>query len=93
MQIRHIVITEDVANKIERQHHVSDVEADELFFNPEEKPLIRRSSKGRYVAFGRTLAGRHLTVVFRWVSEDTVKVVTARDMANKEKQYYRRQKK
>jgi len=93
MQIKHVVITEDVANKIEHQHHVSDVEIDELFFNPEESPLIRRSYQGRYVALGRTFSGRYLTVVFRWISEDTVKVITARDMAKKEKQHYRRRRK
>lgn len=93
MQIRHVVITDEIDEKIERKHHVSSVEVDEMFFSSSERPLVRKSYQGRYVAFGCTLAGRYLTVVFTWISKDTVKVITARDMEEKEKQYYRRRKK
>ncbi|MFQ6044493.1 MAG: BrnT family toxin [Candidatus Poribacteria bacterium] len=92
-QIRHVIITDSIDEKIEREHKVSSVEVDEMFFNSEERPFIRKTRDGRYVAFGRTLSGRYLTVVLVWITSDTVKVITARDMAQKEKKYYRRRRK
>lgn len=101
MKIRYVVVTDDISKKIERKHGVSSVEVDEMFFNPKDLTFIRKTrtrssvkrTAGRYVAFGRTFAGRYLTAVFIWIKKDTIKVITVRDMEAKEKQYYRRQKK
>jgi uncharacterized DUF497 family protein len=43
-----------------------------------------------FYAFGQTMSGRYLFVVFRFVTPNTVRVITARDMTEKERRYYRR---
>jgi len=54
------------------------------------KPLIRRGRASRYLAFGRTAAGRYLFVVVRDLGKGWCRVVTARDMTVAERRYYRR---
>lgn len=51
--------------------------------------VFRRTHSGRYIAYGQTDAGRHLTVVFELHPGNTARVVTAREMTKRETQYYR----
>ena len=55
-------------------------------------PLFRRTRDERYVALGRTAAGRLLVVVFVFANAAAgfVRVVTARAMTAEEARYYRR---
>lgn len=51
-----------------------------------------RGKEGKYLAYGKTHAGRFLLVV--WASKyRKTKIVTARDMTRNEKQFYRKRKK
>jgi uncharacterized DUF497 family protein len=69
------------------RHGVDADEAEEVFL---EQPLIRRAREGRYLALGRTDAGRLLAVIFERRGP-RVRVVTARDMSAAERDYHRRQ--
>jgi uncharacterized DUF497 family protein len=64
----------------------------EVFFNPEEPPCIRRSPRGgkRYLAQGRTEAGRYLIIAFERKNHEIIEIVTARDMHGRERQWYRK---
>jgi uncharacterized DUF497 family protein len=70
------------------RHRVEPEEVEEVFT---EQPLIRRARDGRYLALGRTEAGRLLAVVFvRLPAGRQLRVITARDMNSAERDDYRR---
>ena len=72
-------------------HLVSPEEVEELLFNGVDLPLMMRGREGRYLAYGKTQGGRLLFVV--WASKyKKTKIITARDMTEKEKRFYRRRK-
>jgi len=87
-----IHISPRVAAKIWAKHGVSEEEVFEVFENPEVVPEIRGSSRkgDSYLAFGRTLAGRYLTVALYPQSRGHVDVATSRDMADNERARYHR---
>ena len=68
-------------------HGVEPDEAEEAF---EYGPVFRRTRHGYYLCFGRTEAGRHLTVVFTIKAGNVARIVTARDMSKREQKSYRR---
>jgi uncharacterized DUF497 family protein len=72
-------------------HLVSPEEVEELLFNDEDIPLIMRGKEGKYLAYGKTRGGRLLFIV--WASKyKKTKIITARDMTEKEKRFYRGRK-
>jgi len=73
-------------------HSVSPEEVEEVLFNDETEPLIMRGKEGKYLAYGKTNGGRFLLVVWAAKYRKT-KIITARDMSRKEKQFYKRRKK
>jgi len=80
------------SGKNERRHGVTDREAEEIFFH---KPLvIGRSLKGapeiRYAALGKTSGSRLLTVVFT-VRSRRIRVISARPMSRREREFYEKQ--
>ncbi len=73
-------------------HSVSPEEVEEALFNDMNSPLIMRGKQGKYLAYGKTEGGRFLLVV--WVARHRkTKIITARDMTKKEKQFYKRRRK
>ncbi len=71
-------------------HQVSDSESEEVFFN---RPLIIADDKKhsitekRYYVLGRTDADRYLFVAFT-IRNNLIRVISARDMNNKETARY-----
>jgi len=76
-----------IVDKLDWKHGVDPEEVEEAFFNPPYK--IRRTKADNYLFFGRSQAGRYLFIVFVWQNSQ-VKVISARDMTQKEKRYYGR---
>lgn len=54
------------------------------------KPFYQRSREGKYVAYGVTEEGRYLFIVFVIKGGGRIRVISARDMTEKEKRYYKR---
>ena len=73
-------------------HLVSPEEVEEVLFNDVDSPLIMRGKESKYLAYGKTNGGRFLLVVWAAKYRKT-KIITARDMSKKEKQFYKRRKK
>ncbi|MFQ5813331.1 MAG: BrnT family toxin [Anaerolineae bacterium] len=69
------------------RHHVSPTEVEEICFGP-EKVVLRAEKAGRYVVLGRTEAGRYLTVVITTPHKGRARVITAREMVDKEHRRY-----
>ena len=72
------------------KHNVENWECEQIFFN---EPLIilddpgHSRSERRWAAFGRTDAGRLLVVIFT-KRGDLIRVISARDMNKKERNFY-----
>jgi uncharacterized DUF497 family protein len=73
-------------------HGVADFEAEEIFFDPGVTiaPDSGHSQKEpRWVAYGATIEGRLLTIVFTLRTERTlIRIVSARDMSRKERKIH-----
>lgn len=72
------------------KHRVQAWECEQVFFNApllildDPKPSL---AEDRWAAFGKTDAGRPLTVVFAR-RHDRIRVISARDMNVRERRYY-----
>ena len=72
-------------------HPVSPEEVEEVLFNDVDTPLMMRGKEGKYLAYGKTHGGRLLFIA--WASKyKKTKIITARDMTEKEKRFHRRRK-
>lgn len=94
MRIDVIVCPNHIEDKLESAHHVKVQEARQVLLG---KPRIRFAEKGHvagndvYGAFGRTHAGRYLSVFFVYKPETkTAIIISARDMNEKERKAYGR---
>lgn len=70
-------------------HGIEPEEAEEVLASA---PLIRRTKRGHYAAFGRTRSGRLLVMVFEKKKESLVRLITGWDMNDSERRYYVRQR-
>lgn len=71
------------------RHNVEIDEAESVFDN---KPLVLRTQGNKYIAIGQTDEGRYLAVVF--VSKPgRTRVITARDLSDREKKRLKRRRK
>jgi len=90
MKIENITWDEDTVDHISR-HAVSPEEVKEVLFNDSDSPRIMRGKENRYLAYGKTNAGHFLLVVLIIANRKT-RIITARDMTDREKKFYRRKK-
>ena len=85
----------DIADKLETKHRVTTSEVENIFT---KKPLFNKIKKGHvkgedlYRALGQTDSGRYLTVFFIYKETHEALVISARDMADKEKKNYAKRK-
>lgn len=83
----------DILEKIEVKHGVHWHEVEEFFKG--RLKIYRTHAKDqydetRYVALGRSSAGRYLAIFFVTVPPGQAKIITARDMDQKEKRLFKR---
>ena len=71
-------------------HGVEPEEAEDVFA---VAPIFRKTKRGHYAAFGRTLAGRLLVIVFEKKREGVIRIITGWDMDASERRYYVRNRK
>ena len=90
MKIEKISWNEETVDHISN-NLVSPGEVEEVLFNDVYTPLMMRGKEDKYFAYGKTHGGRLLFIV--WASKyKKTKIITARDMTEKEKRFYRRRK-
>jgi uncharacterized DUF497 family protein len=93
MNIEGIIWLRTVIDKLAFKHHVESYEVEELFAG---EPKFRYVEKGEhesenvYMALGQTDAGRYLTVLFIRKKTKEALILSARDMADKERKMYGR---
>ena len=52
--------------------------------------VILRGREGRYLVYGRTGGGRYLIAIVRSLGGGLARIITARDMTDRERRYYHR---
>jgi len=91
MYIESIVWLDDIIEKLAVKHQVETYEVEEIF---EDRPKFRLVESGKrggedvYMTLGQTEAGRYLAVLFINKKTQEVLILSARDMANKERKQY-----
>ena len=91
IKIDKIIWKETFIEKIERKHHVTMFEVEEVLHG---KKKVYRIAKGDikgedvYLALGKTRAGRFLSVFFILKKNHNVLPISARDMDSKERGKY-----
>jgi len=92
MKIENFIWLQDIIDKLAFKHQVEAIEVEEVFDN---RPKIRFVQKGNrkgedvYMALGRSAAGRYLAVIFI-IKKNNALILSARDMATKERKQYGR---
>lgn len=68
------------------QHGVTPDEVEEVLCSA---PVFKHGRGGVYEAWGQTEAGRYLLVIFRYLGHNRAWPITARDMDENEKRFFR----
>jgi uncharacterized protein len=95
MEIAGIIWLRDIEDKLAFKHSVEVYEVEEVLGN---RPRFRFVVKGQrtdedvYLALGQTDAGRYLAVIFVYKQSKEALILSARDMARKERRLYGRKK-
>ncbi len=91
MKIEGIIWLRDVVDKLASKHHVETDEVEEVLYG---KPKFRFVEKGEqegenvYLALGQTDVGRYLPVLFIYKKTKEALILSARNMARKERKHY-----
>jgi uncharacterized DUF497 family protein len=91
VRITGVIWLRAVVDKLAYKHRLETLEVEEALNN---RPKIRRVEKGKrpgedvYMALGQTDAGRYLTVLFILKLSHEALILSARDMAPKERRRY-----
>jgi uncharacterized DUF497 family protein len=91
MRINGIIWLRDVVDKLSSKHRVETEEVEQVF---ENQPKFRFLEKGErsgedvYTALGQSNGGRDLAVMFIYKKSKDALILSARDMARKEKRLY-----
>ena len=93
MRVVGVIWLRQIVDKLEVKHGVSTDEVEEVLAS---QPQFRFLERGRvegehvYAAYGRTSAGRYLTIILIRKMGGRGLVITARDMDRKERRQYGR---
>lgn len=93
MHIDEFIWLENIVDKLEVKHQVSQNEVEEIFFNKARYRFVESGhQKGEdvYSASGQTEAGRYLIVFFIYKSTNSALILSARNMDKKERRRYGR---
>jgi len=93
MYIDDFIWLPDIIDKLAVQHHVTQDEVEEVFFNRPRYRFVEygyRPGEDVYSASGQTNAGRYLIVFFIQKPYNTALILSARNMDGKERRLYER---
>ena len=85
MEINSFKWDEDTIAHIANQG-ISPEEIEEVAF--EDLPYFRKGKQGRRYLYGKTIGGRYLFTVYILAESGEAKVITSRDMDDKERKLY-----
>ena len=91
MRIAGIIWLQKIVDKLASKHNITQDEVEQVFANfPQYRFLERGKIEGEdvYSAYGRTDAGRYVTVIFIRKFGNRALVISARNMNRKERRQY-----
>ena len=91
MRLAGIIWLEEIVEKIERKHRVTQDEVREILCGPSHFRFVEkghRSGENVYAAMGQTSSGRYLIVFFVRKTTQEALIVSARDMTSSERKLY-----
>jgi uncharacterized DUF497 family protein len=91
MKIEGILWLKEIVDKLAIKHRVRTEEVEQAFSDRPKFYFVQKGErKGEdvYLALGRTRAGRYLAVLFVYKRTKEALVLSARDMARKERRLY-----
>lgn len=84
-----LIWTQAVVDKIWHKHRVTPEAVQEAIYD--DKPICHKGTSISYCVYGQAVSGRYLFIVVRKKGKGArYKVITARDMQDKEKRYYKK---
>ena len=95
MNIDRIITPANILDKLSWKHHVSEDEVHEVLRSNPRIELVERGDidgEDVYLGMGQTVSGRYLSVFFIHKKNNNAIIISARDMANKEKKHYGKKK-
>lgn len=69
------------------RHNVTRKEAEQIFVGD---PYFRKGRDGTRYVYGQTESGRYLFVVYLYLGKEVVRVISARNMTDRERRLYLR---
>ena len=93
MNIKGIIWLDQIVDKLSSKHSVEIYEVEEVFIGTPKFRFVEkgeRKNEDVYLALGQTEGGRYLTILFIYKQNKEALVLSARDMANKERRMYGR---
>ena len=93
MRIEEIVWLDKIIDKLAVKHRVDTNEVEEVLSNKPKFRFVQQGDRPKedvYLALGRTDAGRYLTIFFIYKFSNQTLILSARDMAKKERKLYDR---
>lgn len=93
MRIEGVIWLRETVDKLAQKHHVETSEVEEVLSRSPRIFFIdrgEREGEDVYMALGQTEAGRYLTVLFIIKTSREALILSARDMARKERKRYGR---
>jgi uncharacterized DUF497 family protein len=90
LRIEAFEIDDHILDKIESRHGVALEEVEDACLS--SRRHVRKDRHGLYKVFSQTEAGRYLLVVLADTGDGVWRIVTAREMAQRERRLFRRVK-
>lgn len=93
MRIEQLIWLDAIIEKLVIKHHVDVDEVEEVLINQPRFRFVERGDREDedvYMALGKTFAGRYLAVLFIYKQNGAALILSARDMADKERKQYGR---
>ena len=91
MKIRGIIWLREVVDKLAVKHRVEPHEVEETLSNTKHFRFVEkggRNGEDVYIALGRSDAGRYLAILFIYKKTREALILSARDMAVRERKQY-----
>ncbi len=96
MKIEELIWLKEIVDKLASKHHVTPEEVEQVLRGKPKFYFVQRgerSGEDVYMALGQTRAGRYMAVLFIYKKTKAALILSARDMAKKERKLYEKKKK
>ena len=93
MKIENFIWLPDIIDRLTFKHQVDSGQVEEVFDNSPKIRFVQkedREGENVYIALGKSEAGRYLAVIFIHKKNNDALIVSACDMAKKERKQYER---